>query len=231
MSMLPKVSSQVKFSNVLLSLSNFIEVDVDCDERTYTYKIFVPFSARVSLYIVKSARNYTEKKMSEKSAMDEQSNAQVADEMSTRRRIRVSNTKKPFIFYLNLAKRYINRYNNVELSALGRAIPTVVVISEILKEDGLATQKFISISTVKTDDEITGKCIQKPKIEVLMTLNEQYDKPKADVIILKSKRGRAQPKGEIVDGKTDVNNAAGETETKTELEIPAGAAEEDADKQ
>ncbi|KAK9049647.1 hypothetical protein SSX86_031384 [Deinandra increscens subsp. villosa] len=86
----------------------------------------------------------------------------------------------------------------------------------------------ISISTVKTDDEITGKCIQKPKIEVLMTLNEQYDKPKADVIILKSKCGRGQPKDKIVDGKTDVKNAA---DTKTELEISAATAEEDADKQ
>ncbi|XP_076943562.1 uncharacterized protein At2g34160-like [Bidens hawaiensis] len=55
-------------------------------------------------------------------------------------RIRVSNTKKPFIFYLNLAKKYVNRYNNVELTALGKAIPTVVVISEILKSDGMATQ-------------------------------------------------------------------------------------------
>ncbi|KAE9611976.1 putative DNA/RNA-binding protein Alba [Lupinus albus] len=34
-------------------------------------------------------------------------------------RIQVSNTKKPLFFYVNLAKRYIQQHNEVELSALG----------------------------------------------------------------------------------------------------------------
>ncbi|KAJ0673101.1 putative Alba-like domain superfamily protein [Helianthus annuus] len=42
--------------------------------------------------------------MSEETATDEQKIAEVAEEMSKMHRIRVSNTKKPFIFYLNLAK-------------------------------------------------------------------------------------------------------------------------------
>ncbi|KAK9053573.1 hypothetical protein SSX86_024647 [Deinandra increscens subsp. villosa] len=95
-------------------------------------------------------------------------------------------------------------------------ISLVIYIAATMLKNGFLTEQdtkdmdeaVISISTVKTDDEITGKCIQKPKLEVLMTLNEQYDKPKADVIILKSKRGRGQPKDTIVDGKTDVKNAA-----------------------
>ncbi|XP_039819792.1 uncharacterized protein LOC120682084 isoform X1 [Panicum virgatum] len=34
-------------------------------------------------------------------------------------RIQVSNTKKPLFFYVNLAKRYMQLHNEVELSALG----------------------------------------------------------------------------------------------------------------
>ncbi|XP_006356205.1 uncharacterized protein At2g34160-like isoform X2 [Solanum tuberosum] len=56
-------------------------------------------------------------------------------------RIQVSNTKKPLFFYVNLSKRYMQQYNEVELSALGMAISTVVSIAEILKNNGLATEK------------------------------------------------------------------------------------------
>ncbi|KAK1418835.1 hypothetical protein QVD17_27982 [Tagetes erecta] len=178
--------------------------------------------------------------------MDEQSNAELiaAEKMSKRSRIRVSNTKKPFIFYLNLAKKYVNRYNNVELTALGMAIPTVVIISEILKRDGLATQNLVSISTVQSKDELTGKCMQKAKIEIVMTLNEQYDKPRPNVIILKRKNAnpktaKRKTKGtslditagksqveKTVDGKTDVKSAADEIEAKTETEVAAAVTEE-----
>ncbi|KAK8935050.1 hypothetical protein KSP39_PZI013185 [Platanthera zijinensis] len=34
-------------------------------------------------------------------------------------RIQVSNTKKPLFFYVNLAKKYLQQHNEVELSALG----------------------------------------------------------------------------------------------------------------
>ncbi|WRX35410.1 hypothetical protein QQP08_027897 [Theobroma cacao] len=37
-------------------------------------------------------------------------------------RIQVSNTKKPLFFYVNLAKRYMQQHNEVELSALGMGI-------------------------------------------------------------------------------------------------------------
>ncbi|XP_023770509.1 uncharacterized protein At2g34160 isoform X2 [Lactuca sativa] len=125
--------------------------------------------------------------MSGIAAMDEQSNAVLAAKMSRSHRIRVSNTKKPFIFYLNLAKKYIHRYHKVELTALGMAIPTVVVISEILKGNGIATQKMISISTIKTKDEFTGKSMQKAKIEIVLGKNEESDKPKAKGITLKKR--------------------------------------------
>ncbi|CAN1287693.1 Uncharacterized protein At2g34160 [Linum perenne] len=56
-------------------------------------------------------------------------------------RIQVSNTKKPLFFYVNLAKRYMQQFNEVELSALGMAIATVVTVAEILKNNGFAVEK------------------------------------------------------------------------------------------
>jgi hypothetical protein len=43
-------------------------------------------------------------------------------ETHKKNRIQVSNTKKPLFFYVNLAKRYIQQHNEVELSALGMGI-------------------------------------------------------------------------------------------------------------
>ncbi|XP_031127287.1 uncharacterized protein At2g34160-like isoform X1 [Ipomoea triloba] len=62
-------------------------------------------------------------------------------ETQKKNRIQVSNTKKPLFFYVNLAKRYIQQHNEVELSALGMAITTVVTVAEILKNNGFATEK------------------------------------------------------------------------------------------
>ncbi|XP_022747756.1 uncharacterized protein At2g34160-like [Durio zibethinus] len=62
-------------------------------------------------------------------------------EAQKKNRIQVSNTEKPLFFYVNLAKRYIQQHNEVELSALGMAITTVVTIAEILKNNGLAIEK------------------------------------------------------------------------------------------
>ncbi|RVW47438.1 Uncharacterized protein CK203_086469 [Vitis vinifera] len=116
-------------------------------------------------------------------------------------RIQVSNTKKPLFFYVNLAKfswkpniglkirvrisgldvlgsgvqRYMQQHNEVELSALGMAIATVVTIAEILKNNGLAVEKKIMTSTVDMKDESRGRPIQKAKIEILLGKTENFD--------------------------------------------------------
>nr|CAN60466.1 hypothetical protein VITISV_012496 [Vitis vinifera] len=121
-------------------------------------------------------------------------------------RIQVSNTKKPLFFYVNLAKfswkpniglkirvrisgldvlgsgvqRYMQQHNEVELSALGMAIATVVTIAEILKNNGLAVEKRlhhaeIMTSTVDMKDESRGRPIQKAKIEILLGKTENFD--------------------------------------------------------
>ncbi|XP_028790272.1 uncharacterized protein At2g34160 [Neltuma alba] len=94
---------------------------------------------------------------------------------SKKNRIQVSNTKKPLFFYVNLAKRYIQQHNEVELSALGMAIATVVTIAEILKNNGLATEKKVSTSTVGIKDENKGRLMHKAKIEIVLGKSEKFD--------------------------------------------------------
>ncbi|KAL0858085.1 hypothetical protein Bca101_063239 [Brassica carinata] len=96
-------------------------------------------------------------------------------EAHKKNRIQVSNTKKPLFFYVNLAKRYIQQHNEVELSALGMAITTVVTISEILKNNGLATEKKVLTSTVGMKDETKGKMVQKAKIEIVLGKSDKFD--------------------------------------------------------
>ncbi|GFQ07216.1 uncharacterized protein at2g34160 [Phtheirospermum japonicum] len=90
-------------------------------------------------------------------------------------RIQVSNTKKPLFFYVNLAKRYMQQHNEVELSALGMAISTVVSIAEILKNNGFAVEKKITTSTVEIKDDSRGRPVQKAKIEVVLGKTANFD--------------------------------------------------------
>ncbi|GLT26157.1 hypothetical protein SLA2020_012420 [Shorea laevis] len=90
-------------------------------------------------------------------------------------RIQVSNTKKPLFFYVNLAKRYMQQHNEVELSALGMAIATVVTIAEILKNNGFAVEKKIMTSTVDMKEDSRGRPVQKAKIEILLGKTEKFD--------------------------------------------------------
>ncbi|PQM32746.1 uncharacterized protein Pyn_16599 [Prunus yedoensis var. nudiflora] len=92
-------------------------------------------------------------------------NLQITDSSynNKKNRIQVSNTKKPLFFYVNLAKRYMEQNNEVELSALGMAIATVVTIAEILKNNGLAFEKKITTSTIDMREDAGGRPIQKAK--------------------------------------------------------------------
>lgn len=90
-------------------------------------------------------------------------------------RIQVSNTKKPLFFYVNLAKRFMQQYEEVELSALGMAIATVVTVVEILKNNGLAVVKKIYTSTIDIGDETRGRTVQKAKMEIVLKKSEQFE--------------------------------------------------------
>ncbi|KAL2619863.1 hypothetical protein R1flu_000068 [Riccia fluitans] len=96
-------------------------------------------------------------------------------ESHEKNRIQVSNTKKPIFFYVNLAKRYMQQYDEVELSALGMAIATLVTVAEILKNNGLAVEKRILTSTMDMRDEVRDRPIQKAKVEILLAKSENFD--------------------------------------------------------
>ncbi|KAB1219121.1 hypothetical protein CJ030_MR3G008412 [Morella rubra] len=101
--------------------------------------------------------------------------ATAIESQKKKNQIQVSNTKKPLLFYLNLAKRYIKQYNDVELSALGMAIPTVVTISETLKRNGLAIEKKIVISSVVSKEDEKGRIVQKPQLEIMLEKAEKLE--------------------------------------------------------
>ncbi|KAJ7958761.1 Alba DNA/RNA-binding protein [Quillaja saponaria] len=102
-------------------------------------------------------------------------NLNITDSSFNKNRIQVSNTKKPLFFYVNLAKRYMQQHNEVELSALGMAIATVVTIAEILKNNGLAVEKKIMTYTVDMREEPGMRPIQKAKIEIMLGRSEKFD--------------------------------------------------------
>ena len=87
-----------------------------------------------------------------------------ATDNARKNKIQVSNTKKPLFFYVNLAKRFMQQYEEVELSALGVAISTIVSVVEILKNNGLVIVKKIYTSTIDIGDEMRGRMVQKPKV-------------------------------------------------------------------
>ncbi|OWM71688.1 hypothetical protein CDL15_Pgr005876 [Punica granatum] len=72
-------------------------------------------------------------------------------------------------------QRYMQQHEEVELSALGMAITTVVTIAEILKNNGLATEKKVLTSSVGMKDENKGRMIQKAKIEIVLAKSEKFD--------------------------------------------------------
>ncbi|KAG5070363.1 hypothetical protein JHK85_002740 [Glycine max] len=80
-------------------------------------------------------------------------------------RIQVSKTKKPFFFYLNLAKKYIKQGNDVELSALGMDITT---------------------STVAAKEDKEGREIPKAKLGVLLGKAGDMDQSTVDASLGKN---------------------------------------------
>uniref|UniRef100_A0A6U9RJF1 DNA/RNA-binding protein Alba-like domain-containing protein n=1 Tax=Picocystis salinarum TaxID=88271 RepID=A0A6U9RJF1_9CHLO len=90
-------------------------------------------------------------------------------------RIQVSNTKKPLFFYVNLSKKFLQAHDEVELSALGMAISSVVTVAEILKNQGYAVEKKIETSTVEVDGEMKNKPKQKAKLVIILGKSDKFD--------------------------------------------------------
>eukprot|EP00899_Mesostigma_viride_P001966 jgi/Mesvir1/11770/Mv00137-RA.1 len=106
--------------------------------------------------------------------------AAAAPELDKRHRIQISNTKKPLFFYVNLAKRFMQQYEEVELSALGMAISTAVTVAEILKNNHFAVERNIRTTFVVMDDKEGGRPHQKAMIEILLGKSESFDQLMAE---------------------------------------------------
>ncbi|XP_031108172.1 uncharacterized protein At2g34160-like [Ipomoea triloba] len=96
-------------------------------------------------------------------------------EPQKKNRIQVSNTKKSLFFYVNLSKRYMQQYNEVELSALGMAISTVVTVAEILKNNGFAVEKKIRTLSVYMKDHPESRPVPKAKIEIVLGKTDNFE--------------------------------------------------------
>ncbi|KAF6173464.1 hypothetical protein GIB67_027159 [Kingdonia uniflora] len=155
------------------------------------------------------------------------------DGSQKKNRIQVSNTKKPLFFYVNLAKKYMRQYDVVELSALGMAITTVVTISEILKNNGLAIQKSITTSTVDMKDETKGKLVQKAKIEIFLEKTDNFETlmttaAAAPVVANASPEWEIVPEGKKEGETTDAVVPEGKKEGETTDDVvPKGKVEDD----
>ncbi|KAG6522826.1 hypothetical protein ZIOFF_019981 [Zingiber officinale] len=104
----------------------------------------------------------------------------------------------------------MQQHDEIELSALGMAIGTVVTVAEILKNNGLATAKskhdlnrhlirtkltnnivvmqtVIQTSTVGTKDEVKGRLVRKAKIEILLGKTDNFNDIVATAKIVQEK--------------------------------------------
>lgn len=90
-------------------------------------------------------------------------------------RIQVSNTKKPVFFYVNLAKRFLQEHGEVQLSALGLAISSMVTVAEILKNSRLAVEQKITTGLDAFNDDGRERAVQKPKMEIVLRKSEEFD--------------------------------------------------------
>ncbi|BDA47496.1 Uncharacterized protein At2g34160 [Coccomyxa sp. Obi] len=90
-------------------------------------------------------------------------------------RIQVSTNKKPLFFYVNLAKRFLQEHGEVQLSALGLAISSMVTVAEILKSGQWAVESKITTGLDTTEEEGRDRPMQKAKMEIILTKSPQFD--------------------------------------------------------
>uniref|UniRef100_A0A7R9VNS3 DNA/RNA-binding protein Alba-like domain-containing protein n=1 Tax=Chlamydomonas euryale TaxID=1486919 RepID=A0A7R9VNS3_9CHLO len=119
-------------------------------------------------------------------------------------RIQVSSTKHPMFFYVNLAKKLLSEHGEVQLSALGQAITTLVNVAEILRKDQLAVHKRMSTSLDASTDD--GR--PKPKMEVLLGKSTEFER-----LMAKEQAERAARQASKAEAALAAADAASEQDT------------------
>lgn len=96
-------------------------------------------------------------------------------ERSSSNRIQVSSSKKPMFFYVNLSKRLLAEHGEIQLSALGMAVSTMVSIAEILKKDGLAVETRLATCMDMIGGGDGRRPVQKAKMEIGLKKSDKFD--------------------------------------------------------
>mmetsp|Transcript_11460 Transcript_11460/g.35027 ORF Transcript_11460/g.35027 Transcript_11460/m.35027 type:complete len:118 (+) Transcript_11460:297-650(+) len=91
-------------------------------------------------------------------------------------RIQVSRERRPLGFFINLAKKFLQTEDEVELSGLGLAVASAVTIAEVLKQSGLIEITSIETSLVEAYDERKSKSPPKAKIQIRIKKTEEFFK-------------------------------------------------------
>ncbi|BDA51476.1 Uncharacterized protein At2g34160 [Coccomyxa sp. Obi] len=92
-------------------------------------------------------------------------------------RVQVSATKKPLHFYVELAKRFLQEHGEVQLSAIGLAIPMMVNLAEILKGNRWASEIRIrtGLYQVPGEPELPPHGLPKAKMEIVLSKSPYFD--------------------------------------------------------
>ncbi|EIE18379.1 hypothetical protein COCSUDRAFT_34555 [Coccomyxa subellipsoidea C-169] len=92
-------------------------------------------------------------------------------------RVQVSATKKPLHFYVELAKRFLQEHGQVQLSAIGLAIPMMVNLAEILKANRWATEIKIrtGLYQLPGEPELPASGLPKAKMEIVLSKSAEFD--------------------------------------------------------
>lgn len=111
-------------------------------------------------------------------------------------RIQVSATKKPMYFYVTLSKRLLKDHGEVQLSALGTAVSTMVSVAEILKKEGFAVEKGLSTDLEGIEErEAEGRPARpayKPKMTVVLGKSDGFDAKMAEEAAAAKERAAAR---------------------------------------
>lgn len=85
--------------------------------------------------------------------------AQVAPaDAINRHLLQVSSSGKPLHYFVELSKRFLQEHGEVQLSAIGLAIPQAVNVSRILTTSGYATELRERLASRPAICDFAGKC-------------------------------------------------------------------------
>lgn len=135
-------------------------------------------------------------------------------------RIQVSATKKPMYFYVTLSKRLLKDHGEVQLSALGTAVSTMVSVAEILKKEGFAVEKGLSTDLEGIEErEAEGRPARpayKPKMTVVLGKSDGFDAKMAEEAAAEGEKkpAKKEAKAAKAEEKADKGKEKGKGEEK-----------------